>query len=361
VFVIIPYKSDADTREFPWGTVALVGLNFAVALLLGFASPAGGETVDKFILEFGAFNPLTWVSSAFVHFGWLHLVSNMVFLWAFGFIVEGYLGAGRFLAFYCAVVGAAGCVTQAFMLGADGGGAAGASGGVFALMAAAALRAPRNRLTVFLWIVIFFRKDAEMTVLGFCMFWIGLDLLFLFLFGFPMSSELLHMLGAACGLAGGYMALHNDWIDTGGWDYLALRKHGEPRFRLHANPGEQVDPEVKVLVAVRDALDRGDALGAEAAYAHAPAGFRLPPEDLERLVDGLRAQGRADLAVPRLEERLEREPNDRNRLELAEQLIEAGRPTRALEHLESVAAGDARRELEGRARRERDKGGLELE
>ena len=36
----------------------------------------------------------------FMHAGWLHIIGNMVFLWAFGREIEDAMGPVRYLAFY---------------------------------------------------------------------------------------------------------------------------------------------------------------------------------------------------------------------------------------------------------------------
>jgi membrane associated rhomboid family serine protease len=56
----------------------------------------------------GLEEPLTVVSSAFVHGGWLHLLGNMVYLWVFGDNIEDALGHVKYVVFY--VVAALGAV-----------------------------------------------------------------------------------------------------------------------------------------------------------------------------------------------------------------------------------------------------------
>ena len=36
----------------------------------------------------------------FLHAGWLHILGNMVFLWAFGPVIEDAMGRMRYLVFY---------------------------------------------------------------------------------------------------------------------------------------------------------------------------------------------------------------------------------------------------------------------
>jgi membrane associated rhomboid family serine protease len=86
-------------------TVVLIGLNlvaFAYELSLG----AG---VDDFIRRWGLVPAdvltgpsatVTLLSSTFLHVGWLHLASNMVYLGVFGLQLERRLGAARFTAVY---------------------------------------------------------------------------------------------------------------------------------------------------------------------------------------------------------------------------------------------------------------------
>ncbi|MHC4955056.1 MAG: rhomboid family intramembrane serine protease [Planctomycetota bacterium] len=375
MFVVVPYRVDTYCKELPWGTLGLIAANIAVALLLGFPSSAvleAGERtiVDSWVLEFGTLNPLTWVTSAFVHFDWWHVLFNMLFLWAFGFIVEGYVGLQRFVPLYLAMAAAGGALAQILMLGADGGGAAGASGAVYSLMAIAALWAPRNTLTLFVWILIFIRKALEVTVLGFCALWIGIDLLFALLSGFEMSSEMLHVFGAGIGVGAAVLFLENGWVDTEGWDWLSIRKHGPPSRRANRilEKPDLVDPRVQTLVAVQDALEGGNAERAEAAYKAGPADLRLPLEDLKQLVSGLLAAGRVELAVPRMEEWLEIAPHAALRLRLAQEYIRVGQPTRAVAHLNALDGEEStdeqrtvRRKLLARALKSREGGGLELE
>src|SRR3990170_695233 len=53
--------------------------------------------------------PLTLVTYMFMHGGWLHLISNLLFLWVFSDNVEDAYGHFGFLAFYlfCGMVAAA--------------------------------------------------------------------------------------------------------------------------------------------------------------------------------------------------------------------------------------------------------------
>jgi len=79
-----------------------------------------------------------------------HLLFNMLTLWFFGRTVEGVIGRGEFLWFYCTAIVIAGIawVTAAWF-GGQGGRLVGASGGVMAVLAAFIWYFPRE--TVLIW------------------------------------------------------------------------------------------------------------------------------------------------------------------------------------------------------------------
>ena len=81
-----------------------------------------------------------------------------MFLWAFGIVVEGKLGASKYLAMYLAIGTLHGASVQALLLrsGLDGH-AAGASAVVYGLLAACMIWAPRNELNCTIILPIGFR------------------------------------------------------------------------------------------------------------------------------------------------------------------------------------------------------------
>ena len=94
---VLPINTDAPIYHFPWATVTLIAANTLVfvAVAFGLFSPIPYE------LTYGdGIHPLQWVTSLFIHNGFLHLVGNMFFLWGFGIIVEGKIGWKRFLAVF---------------------------------------------------------------------------------------------------------------------------------------------------------------------------------------------------------------------------------------------------------------------
>lgn len=96
---------------------------------------------------------LTLVTYAFLHADWLHLFSNMLFLWIFGDNIEDALGHGRYLVFYfvCAALAAGAHIA---MNGDSIGPLIGASGAVAGVMGAYVLLYPHARLFVLAKIII---------------------------------------------------------------------------------------------------------------------------------------------------------------------------------------------------------------
>src|SRR5579864_6513325 len=43
---------------------------------------------------------VTIITAMFMHASWSHILGNMVFLWAFGPVIEDAMGSGRYAAFY---------------------------------------------------------------------------------------------------------------------------------------------------------------------------------------------------------------------------------------------------------------------
>jgi membrane associated rhomboid family serine protease len=92
----------------------------------------------------------------FMHASWMHIIGNMVFLWAFGPAIEDAMGQARFLFFYLA----GGVTAMLAQILADPHSAIpclGASGAIAAVMGAFIVTFPRNRIRALIFFLIFFR------------------------------------------------------------------------------------------------------------------------------------------------------------------------------------------------------------
>ena len=113
--MIIPYSTDAPIYHFPWMTIVLI-----VANVISYFITGGGIHNHGWLLTYGnGLHPLEWVTWNFLHFGPLHLIGNMFFLWSFGIIVEGKLGWWKYLATYMTLGIIGGFITQVAMLWFD--------------------------------------------------------------------------------------------------------------------------------------------------------------------------------------------------------------------------------------------------
>lgn len=101
-------------------------------------------------------NLITLVTGTFLHAGWLHILGNMVFLWAFGPGMEDAMGRARYLVFYLT----GGVVAMLAQVAGSPGShvlCLGASGAIAAVMGAFIVMFPRDRIRSLLWIVIIIR------------------------------------------------------------------------------------------------------------------------------------------------------------------------------------------------------------
>ena len=123
---MIPLRDINPTRRVPFATAALIAVNVLVFLYQQ-TLPEGEFQAFVFRLGVvpaavtGDFNrsAYTFVTSMFLHGDWLHVGSNMLYLWIFGNNVEDRLGLIRFVLFYFITGFAAAGAQIAIAPGAD--------------------------------------------------------------------------------------------------------------------------------------------------------------------------------------------------------------------------------------------------
>ncbi|MCG8652309.1 MAG: rhomboid family intramembrane serine protease [Pirellulales bacterium] len=222
--IIAPYNTDAPIYHLPIATVTIMVINvivFALTTLQAMLGNVSWESLDWLCLEFNTLNPFQWISNVFMHGGPMHLIGNMIFLWAFGLVVEGKLGSPKFALLYLLIALLDGLMVQLPMYVLSGeGGALGASGVIFALMVIAVIWAPENEMDCFYWIF-FFVGTFEIRLVKLGGIYIFMQLFFLWLGGFSMSSEMLHMIGVMIGAPIGFFMLRQDMVDCEGWDLVS--------------------------------------------------------------------------------------------------------------------------------------------
>lgn len=150
-----------DASRRPRGFAAVTALIIVVNAYVFFLELAGGE---RFVRTWSAIplrithghHTITLLTSMFMHAGWMHIVGNMVFLWAFGPAIEDAMGHVRYLFFY--LVG--GVIAMMAQVLADPTSTIpnlGASGAIAAVMGAFIVTFPRDRIRALIFFLIFFR------------------------------------------------------------------------------------------------------------------------------------------------------------------------------------------------------------
>lgn len=102
---MFPLKDSKPSSMLPLWTATLIALNFYI-FYVELTSPDIDRLIYNFALipadlhfnNFSTFTP--FITSMFLHGGFLHIISNMWFLWVFGDNVEQRLGPIFFPAFY---------------------------------------------------------------------------------------------------------------------------------------------------------------------------------------------------------------------------------------------------------------------
>lgn len=179
---MFPISDNNPTRITPYVTYALIGANIFIFLYEISLTP---PQLDRFFHLYAvvpkeltaSFNgipiaqtvpePITLISSQFLHGGFLHIFGNMLFLWIFGNNIEDQLGHVKYLFFYltCGILAA---LTQWFFSMQSGVPSLGASGAIAGVLGAYILRFPnaRVRTLVFLGPFITFPNIPAVFFLG---------------------------------------------------------------------------------------------------------------------------------------------------------------------------------------------------
>ena len=185
---MFPLRDTIPSQSFPIVTLFLIitnGIIFIYELSLG-------PVLDQFLNNFGVIpvfytralqeNPLQVIagiipifSSIFLHGGWLHVISNMWFLWIFGDNVEDRTGHFRFLLFYllCGVLATLAHIMANPLSTVP---TIGASGAIAGVMGAYFILYPRAKIVTLIFIFIFI-QIIEIPALFFLGFWVILQIL----------------------------------------------------------------------------------------------------------------------------------------------------------------------------------------
>ncbi|MBX9468557.1 MAG: rhomboid family intramembrane serine protease [Rhizobium sp.] len=166
--------------------LGVYGLGFIPAILLG------GASLDPSLVLVP--ESATYVTYSFLHGSWLHLGSNMLFLWVFGDNVEDAMGHFKFLFFYLACA-AAGALVHGLVMPASEAPLIGASGAVSGVVAAYLMLHPKVRV----WVLVFMRFPLPLPAFIPLLFWVGQQFVMLVIDGGSDVSWGAHVGGILAG------------------------------------------------------------------------------------------------------------------------------------------------------------------
>ena len=158
---MLPIRDTVPNRTFPsttWMLIILCGIVFL------FETTLPQEQLENFTYYFGIvpveytkrhrlglplIDYLSFLTTMFLHGGWLHILGNMWFLKIFGSKVEDQMGHGRFLVFYL-IVGVLASMSCIHFSPRSSMPVIGASGAIAGVMGAYYVLFPRARILTFI-------------------------------------------------------------------------------------------------------------------------------------------------------------------------------------------------------------------
>ncbi len=379
---------DALTPDLPTAEVAARREHFAQRVS-SVVDRAGGLERKLALVPARGVGQLGWLTNLFVHFGLLHLLGNLLFLWIVGPLLEEAWGSARFGLFYL-LAGLVASATQFLLSRHSFAAIGGASGAIAGCMGAFAVRfaLSRIRFIYFFWLIRPFWGSFHLPAWTAGFFWFGRELFDLKDGGATGVATGAHVGGFAIGaaIALGMKAL--------GWEraFQTVSESAEEQeaqaaqfarasSAMRAGDFEGAHAELKALLAVNPSFDGATSLLAEAEVRSRRGAARLEkllrPQlkkqgstveaTLLRLWDDLEVVGLSDGFLWELVERLGPTPNvkyDRLRTAALERLAK-GTGRHAIEARKRLAAAPASFErgldlgLEQRSHSTTDTGGAE--
>ena len=165
---MFPLYSEHELSRTPFATYLLIAANIAMFLHQILPGAFNQSIFTYGVIPAAVFHPgadpfrspipvpLTFLTAMFSHGGWIHLLSNMMYLWAFGRDVEEDFGFFRFLWFYL-LTGIISTLVFVFAFPASTVPLVGASGAISGILGAYFLRFPGRKIHTLFFFIIFFR------------------------------------------------------------------------------------------------------------------------------------------------------------------------------------------------------------
>lgn len=180
---MLPLRDFIPTRRFPVLTVSIIVVNI-IAFGYELLADAGG-TLDQTFYTMGVvpfevthnFGPavaISFLTSLFLHGGFMHIAGNMLYLWIFGNNVEDSMGRGRFLVFYL-LTGVIASAAQVLASPSSPVPTIGASGAIAGVLGAYIVLFPNARVQTLIFLG-YFARMAHLPALLVLGFWFVLQL-----------------------------------------------------------------------------------------------------------------------------------------------------------------------------------------
>ena len=179
---MLPIRDHNPSERIPYVTYILLAMN-VVIYLYGLAFLQTDASLSQFYYDYAMIparisegeNYISFITSMFLHAGFMHLAGNMLFLWIFGDNLEDKMGHIPFLIFYLM----SGVLADAAQFAVDATSVipvVGASGAIAGVMGGYLLLFPKARVDIFVFLIIFIRifPVPAWIMLG---LWFGLQVL----------------------------------------------------------------------------------------------------------------------------------------------------------------------------------------
>ena len=178
---MIPIRDRNPSGTFPYVTIGIIIVNIIIFLY----ELSLGSELGRLFMKFGVVplkvsyysqaSDLTFIntffpfiSSMFLHGGFVHLIGNMWFLWIFGDNIEDKLGHFKFIAFYflCGIIASS---VHVFFNSQSNVPCVGASGAIAGVLGAYMVTFPRARVVTIVPLFVFIQvmELPAIVVLGF--------------------------------------------------------------------------------------------------------------------------------------------------------------------------------------------------
>ncbi|MFN6516547.1 MAG: rhomboid family intramembrane serine protease [Nostoc sp. CreGUA01] len=158
---MFPLYDENPTRITPYFTYGLIGMNTLVFL---HEVSLTNAQLNQFLNQYAVVPQelttnlseewITLFTSQFLHGGWWHLISNMLFLWVFGNNIEDRLGHFKYLIFYL-TCGALAALCQWFISINSEIPSLGASGAISGVLGAYIIRFPQAKVMTLVFLGFF--------------------------------------------------------------------------------------------------------------------------------------------------------------------------------------------------------------